>query len=117
LSGLDENAQAYRWVPIHMKNDSEFRSYLTHVRKSSKTGEAYSPKVVTDLMRRCRAVESLLEIELSVATVGSIKNVDAICESIRQQRLGSTATMPYAHLSLINAVRVYSDFLAWRKSH
>lgn len=99
-----------------MKHESEFRSYLTNVRKSSKTGEAYSPKVVTDLLRRCRAVESLLEIELSEATAGTVKNADAICEPLRQRRLGSTATMPYAHLSLINAVRVYCDFLAWWKS-
>lgn len=99
-----------------MRHESEFRSYLTNDRKSSKTGLPYSPKVVTDLLRRCRAVESLLEIELSGATVGSGKTADAICESIRQQRLTSTPTVPFAHLSLINAVRIYRDFLAWRKT-
>lgn len=99
-----------------MKHEDEFRSYLTHVRKSSKTGEAYAPKVVTDLLRRCRIAESLLAIELSPGSAGSSKAVEGICEVIREGRLGSTATMPYAHLSLINAVRVYADFLAWRKA-
>lgn len=98
-----------------MKHESEFRSYLTEVRKSSKTGKAYAPKVVTDLLRRCRMVETLLSLELSQSSAGSSKGAEGICETIRHARLGSTDTMPYAHLSLINAVRIYSDFLTWRK--
>lgn len=77
---------------------------------------AYAPKVVTDLLRRCRTVEALLMIELSSATVGSGAATENVCETIRNERLGSTATMPYAHLSLINAVRIYSDFLTWKRS-
>jgi hypothetical protein len=99
-----------------MKHEAEFRSYLTTVRKSSKTGKAYAPKVVTDMLRRCRKVEALLRIELSQAISGSSKGLEDVCETIRQSRLTSTPTMPYAHLSLINAVRIYADFFALRQS-
>ena len=97
-----------------MKHDSEFRAYLTNVRKSSKTLKPYSPKVITDLLRRCRTVEALLAIELSPSTASS-KGAEEICETVRRARLGSTPGTPYAHLSLTNAVRIYADFLAWRK--
>jgi hypothetical protein len=99
-----------------MKHESEFRAYLTNVRKSSKTHEAYSPKVVTDLLRRCRAVEALLSIELPSSVATSATRNEEICETIRQARLSSTPGTPYAHLSLINAVRIYSEFLRWRRS-
>jgi hypothetical protein len=98
-----------------MKYDSEFRLYLTSVRKSRKTLKPYSPKVITDLLRRCRTVEALLSIDLSQATVGTTKGTDEICATIRQAKLASTPTTPYAHLSLINAVRIYADFLTWKK--
>lgn len=98
-----------------MKHDSEFRLYLTHVRKSSRTLKPYSPKVITDILRRCRSVEALLLIELSPSTVSNAKDTQGICETVHQAKLGSTPTTPYAHLSHTSAVRIYADFLAWRK--
>ena len=98
-----------------MKHDSEFRLYLTNVRKSSRTHKLYSPKVVTDLLRRCRTVEAHLSIEPSQSTVGSTKGSTEVCETVRQAKLGSTPGIPYAYLDLINAVRIYADFLAWKK--
>ncbi len=98
-----------------MKHDSEFRLYLTNVRKSSRTLKPYSPKVITDLLRRCRTVEALLLVELSQSTVGSATGTEEICETVHKAKLGSTPTTPYAHLSLTNAVRIYAEFLAWRK--
>jgi hypothetical protein len=99
-----------------MKYESEFREYLTNVRKSSKTREPYSSKVVTDLLRRCHAVEALLSIELPASVSSSAKGIEGICATIRQAKLSSTPGVPYAHLSLINAIRIYSEFLLWRRS-
>lgn len=97
-----------------MKHEADFRSYLSDVRVSSKTGKAYSPKVVTDILRRCRMVEAFLCVELSTANLGTHKDRELLCDKIRLDRLGATPTVPYAHLSLINAVRIYADFLMWR---
>lgn len=98
-----------------MQYATEFRYYLTSVRKSSKTGAAYSPKVVTDLLRRCKTIESKLSIELSESTITPDK-LELICKKIREERLCSTARVPYAHLSLVNAARIYADFMSWRLS-
>lgn len=97
-----------------MKHELDFRQYLTEVRKSAKTHRAYSPKVITDILRRCRTAEALLQIELTPVQMKRPAELDRICKSIRDNRLSSTDRMPYAHLSLINAVRIYSDFCEWK---
>lgn len=96
-----------------MEHQVEFRGYLTNVRKSVKTGKAYAPKVVTDILRRCRLVEAAFAMELTEQLVDSGATAE-ICERIRLDRLGSTETTPYTYLSLINSVRIYDDFVAWR---
>lgn len=98
-----------------MKNEVEFRSYLTSVRVSSKTGLPYTPKVVTDILRRVRIAETLLSIEISAASVGMKANLEKVCKRLRDERMGSTPTTPYLHLSLISSVRIYSDFVEWRR--
>lgn len=98
-----------------MKHEVEFRSYLSSVRVSSKTGLPYTPKVVTDILRRVRIAETLLAIEISPISVGLKANLEKVCQRLRDQRISSTPTTPYAHLSLISSVRIYSDFLDWKR--
>lgn len=96
-----------------MKNESEFASYLTTVKRSSKTQKPFSTKVAGDTVSRCKAVERALGIEMSARTFGSEEHAQKVCGEIKSSKISSTEARPYAHNELILAVRTYCEFLKW----
>lgn len=97
-----------------MKNEAEFKAFLTTVKRSGRTGKLYSAKVASDIVRRCKTAEQSLNIELSEATMGDREFVEQACRTIRVMKMTSTAGNPNNHNSLIHSLKVYCEFLASR---
>jgi hypothetical protein len=95
-----------------MKHEAEFKEFLTTKKRSVRTGNFYSTKVVSDMVRRCKATEHSLNIELSPETMRDAAFVLEICKKIRAMKLTSTDGNPNNHNSLVHAVKVYCEFLS-----
>lgn len=98
-----------------MKNETEFKTFLTTEKCSARTGKPFSAKVASDTVSRCKTVERFLSIELSVQTLGSDEAAQKLYDQIKIGRLSSTDSRPYAHNDLILAVRTYREFLVSRR--
>jgi len=97
-----------------MKNESEFKEFLTTSKRSARTGNFFSAKVAGDILRRCKAVEQSLNIELSEVTMGDAEVVAETCRKIRVMKMTSTEGSPNNHNSLVHSIKVYCEFLASR---
>ena len=95
-----------------MKNETEFRIFLTTEKRSTRTNQPFSLKVASDTVSRCKTVERLMSIELSGKTLGSNVACQQLCAQIKSERVSSTQGRPYAHNELILAVRTYREFIA-----
>lgn len=98
-----------------MRNEIEFKSFLTTQKRSARTQQPFSMKVASDTVSRCKAVERMLKVELSGRTLSSDDAAQKLCAQIKEGRLSSTDSRPYAHNELILAVRTYREFVALRK--
>lgn len=94
-----------------MKNEAEFRAFLTTEKRSTRTNQPFSTKVASDTISRCKSVERLMSIELSRKTLASEDACSRICAQIKGQKLTSSQQRPYAHNGLILAVRTYREFV------
>lgn len=94
-----------------MKHETEFRTFLTTVKRSARTNLPFSPKVASDTVSRCKTVERLLSIELSDKTMSSDAACLRLCAKIKSDRVSSTEVRPYAHNELIHSVRTYREFI------
>lgn len=97
---------------MSMRHETKFRTFLTTEKRSARTGLPFSAKVAADTVSRCKAVERLLEVELSARTMGTDDAAEKLCQQIKAGRLSSTSSRPYAHNELILAIRTYREFLA-----
>lgn len=97
-----------------MRNETEFKTFLTTEKRSARTRKPFSAKVASDTVSRCKTVERLLSVELSGRTLSSDEAAQKLCEQIKVGRLSSTGARPYAHNELILAVRTYREFLSSR---
>lgn len=97
-----------------MWNETEFKKFLITEKLSARTQKPFSAKVASDTLSRCRIVERLLSVELSGHTLSSDEAANKLCEQIKEGRLSSTESRPYAHNELILAVRTYREFLSAR---
>ena len=97
-----------------MRNEADFKTFLTTERLSSRSQKPFSAKVASDTVSRCKAVERMMRLELSGKSLGTDEAARKLCGQIKAGRLSSTETRPYAHNELILAVRLYREFLAAR---
>ena len=99
-----------------MKYEMEFGEFLTTHKRSSRTGELFSLRVGRDVVTRCRVVERELSVELSRVNVGHVVGLTEVLKTIRERKLSSTTARPYAHNDLIYSVKIYCEFLRFKKT-
>lgn len=95
-----------------MKQEQSFKDYLSNIYISDKTDRSYSPKVVFDIVSRCKKIEKVLNVELS-----NEKNIDLewyknieIKIKINIDLFGAGFTTKYPHNQYIHALRAYQKF-------
>lgn len=93
-----------------MKAEKEFINYLTSQFRSEKTSLPYSQKVASDILSRCRRIELLLEIKLSIAFVSHEKNYLALREQIKSHGDFCSEAHPYGYGQYIHALKAYYLF-------
>ena len=100
-----------------MKFEAEFRKYLTTKYVSDRTGAHYTPKAAGDQLSRCRRIENHFQLELGPGTVLPDSKSTKIINQIKSNpaALGATEKRPYGYLALIHALRLYRNFLDYRR--
>lgn len=93
-----------------MKAEKEFVSYLTSQFRSEKTSLPYTQKVAFDILSRCRRIELLLGIKLSVAFISHEKNYLALREQIKSHGDFCSEAHPYGYGQYIHALKAYYLF-------
>ena len=100
-----------------MKYEDQFREYLKTIRVSLRTGNLLTPRAVSDTISRCKRVERDLSVEISPSTVGSPQALNQLLCSIREARLSASEKLPYSYSQFVYSVKVYRDFVAWKKAN
>lgn len=89
-------------------NDVDFKQFL-ETRYRTAQGSTLSPRVIGDVLSRCRRVEDALSVNLDQAA--RPKGVDALLDNVTASALGSSASNNAAQ-DCRSAVRRYAEYLA-----
>lgn len=90
-----------------MSNKEGFRIFLLEEYKSEKTGVPYSKKVVSDILSRCRKIESVLNISLPLEEDADF--FKTVAQGIKENQAFSQK-YKYAYAQYIHALNVYRKF-------
>lgn len=98
-----------------MKLEQEFRAYLQEVWVSERTRRSMSPKATGDAVSRCKRAERTVSCELSPSIVKTEDAYQNLLDRIRAHRIGSTNSRPYAYTQIVYSVKLYREFVDWRR--
>lgn len=97
-----------------MKYEKAFGEYLRTRYKSSRTGGQLSPKVVSDILSRCRTAERLMNLELTKSWVVRDEKFDELTLRLKQAlyELPSRGKMRYPHHPYMHSINIYRRFVS-----
>ena len=91
-----------------MKKKEQFKEYLESFYINKKTGNSLQSKTISDILSRCKRVETLFDITLPLKTA----EIGIIVNKLRAKStlLGKSK---YPYLPYINSLMRYKDFLIY----
>ena len=94
-----------------MKKETEFRNFLLYTYSNEKTNLKLSPKVVFDIISRCKAIERIMECSLPTTP----KKIDELVGEmkIKAKKFGNSR---YPYSPYVYALKKYQSFLFFLKN-